>query len=95
MTIDDKLTACRAQCDQYIENSFPTIAGVNANAATIHYRYASCCLYVYSSVNPRIILYLLLFNVTHRAKEGSCSTLTGHDLLLLDSGAQYTDGTTG
>lgn len=45
--IDDKLTACRAQCAHYIENSFPTIAGVNANAATIHYRYASCCLFEY------------------------------------------------
>ena len=30
-----------------------------------------------------------------RAKAGRCSTLTSEDLLLLDSGAQYQDGTTG
>lgn len=34
-------------------------------------------------------------HVIFRAKAGRCSTLTNADLLLLDSGAQYQDGTTG
>ena len=36
--LDTKLTEFRAQCSLYMENSFATIAGVNANAAIIHYR---------------------------------------------------------
>jgi hypothetical protein len=33
--------------------------------------------------------------VYSRAKEGQCKELTANDMLLLDSGAQYLDGTTG
>jgi Xaa-Pro aminopeptidase len=50
----------------FIEPSFQTIAGVNANGAIVHYS----------------------------AVEGSCKLLTKDDMCLLDSGGQYTDGTT-
>lgn len=39
--IDSRLTACRAQCSSFIEPSFATIAGVNENAAIMHYRSVS------------------------------------------------------
>eukprot|EP01031_Cornospumella_fuschlensis_P034836 gene34836-42187_t len=66
--IDHMLRDYRARYGEgkFLEPSFDTIAGVNANAAIIHYR----------------------------AKEGKCSRLRKGDLLLLDSGAQYIDGTT-
>jgi Xaa-Pro aminopeptidase len=37
--IDLLVTECRKNCGLYIENSFDTIAGVNENAAIIHYRF--------------------------------------------------------
>jgi Xaa-Pro aminopeptidase len=65
--IDLQLTNSRAQCPQFLEPSFPTIAGVNENGAIIHYR----------------------------ATASGCKVLTKNDMLLLDSGGQYLDGTTG
>lgn len=64
--IDDKITGFRAQCDRFLEPSFPTIAGVAGNGAIIHYR----------------------------AVPETCKTCEGNDLILLDSGGQYLDGTT-
>jgi Xaa-Pro aminopeptidase len=66
LTIDEKITAYRAQQDGFIGLSFSTIAGFNANGALPHYR----------------------------ATEESFSDITGNGLLLIDSGAQYADGTT-
>ena len=65
--IDLELTAWRAKYAKFVECSFATIAGVNGNAAIIHYR----------------------------AQPTTCATLTNQDMLLLDSGGQYLDGTTG
>mmetsp|Transcript_24714 Transcript_24714/g.35487 ORF Transcript_24714/g.35487 Transcript_24714/m.35487 type:complete len:697 (-) Transcript_24714:639-2729(-) len=70
--LDRRVTACRALLSPpgspgaFLEPSFPTIAGVAANGAVIHYR---------------------------APEEGSAS-LGPQDLVLLDSGGQYLDGTT-
>lgn len=74
---------------RFLEPSFATIAGVNANAAIIHYRCGSSFT-PSSSQTLTLLLYLLL-----RATKERCAQLTGSDLLLLDSGGQYLDGTTG
>ncbi len=66
LTIDEKITAFRAQQDGFIGLSFSTIAGFNANGALPHYR----------------------------ATPESYSQIQGDGLLLIDSGAQYADGTT-
>lgn len=66
LTIDEKITAFRAEQDGFIGLSFSTIAGFNANDALPHYR----------------------------ATAESFSTIQGDGLLLIDSGAQYCDGTT-
>ncbi|BAP38158.1 peptidase M24 family protein [Acinetobacter guillouiae] len=66
LTIDEKITAYRAQQDGFIGLSFSTIAGFNANGALPHYR----------------------------ATEESFSEIKGDGLLLIDSGAQYDEGTT-
>ncbi|MCS4297880.1 aminopeptidase P family protein [Acinetobacter guillouiae] len=66
LTIDEKITAYRAQQDGFIGLSFSTIAGFNANGALPHYR----------------------------ATEESFSAISGDGLLLIDSGAQYDEGTT-
>lgn len=66
LTIDEHLSACRAQQAGYVSASFPTIAGYNANGAMPHYR------------------------ATARAH----ATIEGDGLLLIDSGGQYTTGTT-
>lgn len=42
VALADKLESFRAHCGLYLEPSFATIAGVNENAAIIHYRYAFC-----------------------------------------------------
>eukprot|EP00545_Synedropsis_sp_CCMP1620_P011335 CAMPEP_0119016574 /NCGR_PEP_ID=MMETSP1176-20130426/13638_1 /TAXON_ID=265551 /ORGANISM="Synedropsis recta cf, Strain CCMP1620" /LENGTH=635 /DNA_ID=CAMNT_0006970045 /DNA_START=41 /DNA_END=1948 /DNA_ORIENTATION=- len=66
--IDLKLTACRAKQPGFLEVSFPTIAGVGANGAIIHYR----------------------------AQEGTelLKYLDREQPVLIDSGGQYTYGTT-
>jgi len=66
--IDEVLTAFRAKQPGFIEVSFPTIAGVGANGAIIHYR----------------------------ATEGSdlLKYLDKNSPILIDSGGQYTYGTT-
>ncbi|MGM9488644.1 aminopeptidase P family protein [Ideonella sp. YS5] len=66
LTIDEKLSAERAQRRGFVGLSFPTIAGFNANGAMPHYR-----------ATPE-----------HHA------VIEGDGLLLIDSGAQYTGGTT-
>jgi len=64
--IDEHLTEFRKSYGQFLDLSFPTIAGVGSNGAIIHYR----------------------------AVPESCKTLSDNDILLLDSGGQYVDGTT-
>lgn len=66
--IDKVLTGYRAEQPGYIEDSFPTIAGVGPNGAIIHYR----------------------------AKEdsGIMKYLDTKNPILIDSGGQYTYGTT-
>ena len=66
LTIDEKSTDFRKQQQGFIDLSFSTIAGFNANGALPHYR----------------------------ATTDNFSQITGNGLLLIDSGAQYTDGTT-
>ena len=66
LTIDEKITAFRAEQVGFIGLSFSTIAGFNANGALPHYR----------------------------ATKDSYSQIQGDGLLLIDSGAQYHDGTT-
>lgn len=66
LTIDEKITAFRAQQSGFIGLSFSTIAGFNANGALPHYR----------------------------ATPQHFSQIVGDGLLLIDSGAQYIDGTT-
>lgn len=66
LTIDEKITAFRAEQVGFIGLSFSTIAGFNANGALPHYR----------------------------ATKDSYSQIQGDGLLLVDSGAQYHDGTT-
>ena len=38
--VDEVLTACRARRPGFLEPSFPTLAGVGANGAIVHYRAA-------------------------------------------------------
>lgn len=64
--VDERVTASRASFGQWLEPSFPTIAGVNSNGAIVHYR----------------------------AIQETCKQLTNNDMMLLDSGGQYLDGTT-
>ena len=66
LTIDEKITAFRAEQENFIGLSFSTIAGFNENGALPHYR----------------------------ATAESFNQIQGDGLLLIDSGAQYTDGTT-
>lgn len=66
LTIDEKITAFRAEQVGFIGLSFSTIAGFNANGALPHYR----------------------------ATKDSHSQIQKDGLLLIDSGAQYHDGTT-
>ncbi|MGE8542551.1 MAG: aminopeptidase family protein P, partial [Acinetobacter sp.] len=66
LTIDEKITAFRAEQEGFIGLSFSTIAGFNANGALPHYR----------------------------ATAEQFSEIQGNGLLLIDSGAQYRDGTT-
>ncbi|MCR5270325.1 MAG: aminopeptidase P family protein [Prevotella sp.] len=66
LTIDEKLTALRAEQPLYRDLSFDTIAGYAAHGAIVHYE-----------ATPTTAI--------HLKPEG---------LLLLDSGAQYQDGTT-
>ncbi|MCA8064068.1 aminopeptidase P family protein [Burkholderia sp. AU31624] len=66
LTIDEQLTAARARRSGYVQPSFATIAGFNANGAMPHYR----------------------------ATPASHATIAGDGLLLVDSGGQYTTGTT-
>jgi len=66
--IDEVLTGYRAQQPGYIEDSFPTIAGVGSNGAIIHYR---------AQADSDLLQYL----------DTSKS-------ILIDSGGQYTYGTT-
>ena len=66
LTIDEKLTALRAEQPLYRDLSFDTIAGYADHGAIVHYE-----------ATPE--------TATHLKPEG---------LLLLDSGAQYQDGTT-
>lgn len=66
--IDEVLRGERAKQPGYIEDSFPTIAGVGSNGAIIHYR---------ASADSDIMKYLDTKNS-----------------ILIDSGGQYTYGTT-
>ena len=66
MSIDQKLTALRAQQPLYRDISFDTIAGYQEHGAIVHYE----------------------------ATPETDATLKPEGLLLLDSGAQYLDGTT-
>jgi len=66
--VDERVCLFRKQLspEQWLEPSFPTIAGVNSNGAIVHYR----------------------------AVAGSEKRLGSNDMMLLDSGGQYFDGTT-
>ncbi|MDE6647154.1 MAG: aminopeptidase P family protein [Prevotella sp.] len=66
VTIDERLTALRAEQPLFRGLSFDTIAGYEANGAIVHYE----------------------------ATPESAAALHSRGLLLLDSGAQYQDGTT-
>ncbi len=66
MSIDQKLTALRAEQPLYRDISFDTIAGYGTHAAIVHYE-----------ATPQTDI-----------------ALEPHGMLLLDSGAQYLDGTT-
>jgi Xaa-Pro aminopeptidase len=66
--------------DSYLYPSFETIAGIGPNGAIVHYR----CL---RSIGPFI-------SSLHRAKSETSRLLTRDEILLLDSGGQYLDGTT-
>ncbi len=66
MSVDEQLTALRAQQEHYRGLSFDTIAGYEAHGAIVHYE----------------------------ATADTNSSLSPKGLLLLDSGAQYLDGTT-
>lgn len=66
LSVDAKLDSFRKMAPEFIEPSFDTIAGFNANGAIVHYR----------------------------ASADTSLTITGDGLLLVDSGAQYSDGTT-
>ncbi len=66
VTIDEKLTALRAEQPLFRGLSFDTIAGYEAHGAIVHYE----------------------------ATEEHAALLAPKGLLLLDSGAQYQDGTT-
>ena len=66
ISIDRKLTALRAEQEQYCDISFDTIAGYGPHGAIVHYE----------------------------ATPETDAPLEPHGLLLLDSGAQYRDGTT-
>lgn len=66
MGVDKQLTFFRSQQDQYVSNSFGTIAGYKEHGAIVHYS----------------------------ASEETNATLASEGLLLIDSGAQYMDGTT-
>lgn len=66
LSIDEKATAFRKQQQGFIDLSFSTIAGFNANGALPHYR----------------------------ATPDHFSQIVADGLLLIDSGAQYADGTT-
>ncbi len=66
--IDEALTGLRAQQPGYVEDSFPTIAGVGSNGAIIHYR--------------------------AKADSGLLQHLDKNNPILIDSGGQYTYGTT-
>lgn len=66
VTIDERLTALRAEQPLFKGLSFDTIAGYESNGAIVHYE----------------------------ATPESAATLQPSGLLLLDSGAQYQDGTT-
>lgn len=65
--IDEVLTNYRAKQPGFVELSFPTIAGVGANGAIIHYR---------------------------AQRNSLMKLLDRHSPILLDSGGQYTYGTT-
>jgi len=66
LDIVDKLHSFRAKQENFVSESFATIAAYGSNGAIVHY--------------------------SPTAKTNK--KLTGGNLLLLDSGAQYTDGTT-
>ncbi len=66
MTVDEKLTALRAEGEQYVGLSFDTIAAYEEHGAIVHYE----------------------------ATAATSIPLEPHGFLLLDSGAQYKDGTT-
>ena len=62
----DLLEVYRSKQDGFLDLSFATISGANANGAIIHYR----------------------------AKPETCGTIDKSSIYLLDSGGQYTSGTT-
>lgn len=66
ITVDQRLTALRAEQEGFRDISFDTIAGYGAHGAVVHYE----------------------------ATPETDIPLKPHGLLLLDSGAQYVDGTT-
>lgn len=66
MEVADRLLAFRAEDNNFVEPSFPTIAGAGEHGAIVHYR----------------------------ADAASNRRLVKGELLLLDSGGQYPDGTT-
>ena len=66
ITVAEYLAEERAKMDNYVSDSFATIAGYADHGAIVHYE----------------------------AEEGSEYTLAPKGLLLIDSGAQYLDGTT-
>lgn len=86
----------------FVEPSFPTIAGVNRNGAVIHYRLGGRRAAGFFPHAPTfLILHEMLLLIEFapflwccRASGSSCATLTKDDMLLLDSGAQFLDGTT-
>ncbi len=66
MDVADRLLTFRTEAVEFVEPSFPTIAGSGSNGAIVHYR----------------------------ATERTNRFLKKGELLLLDSGGQYADGTT-
>ena len=66
MSIDEKLTALRAEQELFRDISFDTIAGYNAHGAIVHYE----------------------------ATPETDAALRPEGMILIDSGAQYLDGTT-
>ena len=88
---------CIDTATAFLEPSFPTIAGVNKNGAIIHYRLLTFHYNHTRCIHKYIHTYIheLHTIIKFRAVPESCLPVGRNDLVLLDSGGQYLDGTTG